>query len=101
MAVKGRANRAEPAPIRYAAALMGFYMYSERAIRWIIALMVLCCDPLAIVFGRGVSTALTTSLVLPPPLHGRPVALGVRSGTADRRKVNGNAVPRRGRDRGF
>jgi len=35
----------EAAPIRYVAELLGANMDSERAIRWLIALMVLCCDP--------------------------------------------------------
>jgi len=54
-AVNGRANRGEAAPIRYVAELMGLDMYRERAIRWIIALMVLCCDPLAIVLTAAAS----------------------------------------------
>jgi hypothetical protein len=36
----------EAAPIRYVAGLIGAGIDSERAIRWLIALMVLCCDPL-------------------------------------------------------
>jgi hypothetical protein len=36
------------APIRYVAELLGADTDSERAIRWLIALMVLRCDPLAI-----------------------------------------------------
>jgi hypothetical protein len=36
------------APIKYVAELIGTDTDSERAIRWLIALMVLCCDPLAI-----------------------------------------------------
>ena len=38
----------EAAPIRYVAQLVGTDTDSERAIRWLIALIVLCCDPLAI-----------------------------------------------------
>jgi hypothetical protein len=38
----------EAAPIRYVAEVIGADTDSERAIRWLIALMVLCCDPLAI-----------------------------------------------------
>jgi hypothetical protein len=37
----------ETAPIRYVAELVGADTDSERAIRWLIALMVLCCDPAA------------------------------------------------------
>jgi hypothetical protein len=39
-----RPAETESAPIRYVADLLG----SERAIRWLIALMVLCCDAPAI-----------------------------------------------------
>jgi hypothetical protein len=45
---KGRQIETEAAPIRYVAALIGTDADSEQAIRWLIALMVLCCDPLAI-----------------------------------------------------
>jgi hypothetical protein len=45
---KGKKIETEAAPIRYVAELMGAETDSERAIRWLIALMVLCCDPLAI-----------------------------------------------------
>jgi hypothetical protein len=38
----------ETAPIRYVAELIGADADSECAIRWMIALIVLCCDPLAI-----------------------------------------------------
>jgi hypothetical protein len=45
---RGRQMETESAPIRYVAELLGASADSERAIRWLIALMVLCCDPLAI-----------------------------------------------------
>jgi len=48
VAAKGRQAETEAAPIRYVAELIGADTDSERAIRWLIALMVLCCDPLAI-----------------------------------------------------
>jgi hypothetical protein len=48
LAAKGRQIETEAAPIRYVAELIGANTDSERAIRWLIALMVLCCDPLAI-----------------------------------------------------
>lgn len=48
VAAKGRQIETEAAPIRYVAELVGADTDSERAIRWLIALMVLCCDPLAI-----------------------------------------------------
>jgi len=47
VAAKGRQAETEAAPIRYVAELVGADTDSERAIRWLIALMVLCCDPLA------------------------------------------------------
>src|SRR5712675_2786333 len=45
-AAKGHQIETEAAPIRYVAELLGASADSERAIRWLIALMVLCCDPL-------------------------------------------------------
>jgi hypothetical protein len=45
---KGKQIETEAAPIRYVAELIGADTDSERAIRWLIALIVLCCDPLAI-----------------------------------------------------
>jgi hypothetical protein len=47
VAAKGRQIETEAAPIRYVAELIGADTNSERAMRWLIALMVLCCDPLA------------------------------------------------------
>ena len=48
-AVGGRAD-----PVR-GAELVGAGADSERAIRWLIALMVLCCDPLAIALTAAAS----------------------------------------------
>jgi hypothetical protein len=48
VAAKGRQAEIEAAPIRYVAELVGADADSERAIRYLILLMVLCCDPLAI-----------------------------------------------------
>jgi hypothetical protein len=48
VAANGRQAETEAAPIRYVAELVGADTDSERAIRWLIALIVLCCDPLAI-----------------------------------------------------
>jgi hypothetical protein len=45
----------ESAPIRYVAELVGADTDSERAIRWFIALIVLCCDPLAIALTAAAS----------------------------------------------
>jgi len=47
VAAKGRQTETEAAPIRYVAAAFGV-ADQETAVRWLIALMVLCCDPLAI-----------------------------------------------------
>ncbi len=48
VAAQGRRIETEAAPIMYVAELLGIGTDSERAIRGLIALMVLCCDPLAI-----------------------------------------------------
>jgi hypothetical protein len=45
LGAKGRQIETEAAPIRYVAQLLGVDTDSERAIRWLIALMVLTCDP--------------------------------------------------------
>jgi hypothetical protein len=55
VAAKGRQLETESAPIRYVAELIGADTDSERAIRWLIALMVLCCDPLAIALTAAAS----------------------------------------------
>jgi hypothetical protein len=51
---RGRQIETEAAPIRYVAAVFGV-ADQETAIRWLIALMVLCCDPLAIVLTAAAS----------------------------------------------
>jgi hypothetical protein len=55
VAAKGRQIETEAAPIRYVAELIGADTDSEKAIRWLIALMVLCCDPLAIALTAAAS----------------------------------------------
>ena len=45
---KGRQIETEAAPIRYVAEFLGLDTDSERAMRRLIALLVLCSDPLAI-----------------------------------------------------
>jgi uncharacterized membrane protein len=55
VAAKGRQMETESAPIRYVAELLGVDTDSERAIRWLIALIVLCCDPLAIALTAAAS----------------------------------------------
>jgi hypothetical protein len=55
LAAKGRQIETEAAPIRYVAELIGADTDSEQAIRWLIALMVLCCDPLAIALTAAAS----------------------------------------------
>jgi hypothetical protein len=55
LAAQGRRIESEAAPIRYVADLLGVDTDSERSIRWLIALMVLCCDPLAIALTAAAS----------------------------------------------
>jgi hypothetical protein len=62
VAAKGRQAEVEAAPIRYVAELIGADNDSERAIRWLIALMVACCDPLAIALTAAVSARRSTTL---------------------------------------
>jgi hypothetical protein len=54
-AARARQIETEAAPIRYVAELVGADTDSERAIRWLIALMVLTCDPLAIALTAAAS----------------------------------------------
>jgi hypothetical protein len=56
VAAKARQIETEAAPIRYVAELIGTDSDSARAIRWLIALMVLCYDPLAIALTAAAST---------------------------------------------
>ena len=60
VAAKGRQIETEAAPIRYVAELLGVDTDSERAIWWLIALTVLCCDPLAIALTAAVSVRRST-----------------------------------------
>ncbi len=55
VAAKGRQIETEAAPIRYVAELVGADTDSEKAIRWLIALMAMCCDPLAIALTAAAS----------------------------------------------
>ena len=55
VAAKGRQAEIETAPIRYVAELVGADTDSERPIRWLIVLMVLTCDPLAIALTAAAS----------------------------------------------
>ncbi len=55
MAAKGRQIETEAAPMRYVAEFVGADADTERAIRWLIALMVMCCDPLAIALTAAAS----------------------------------------------
>jgi hypothetical protein len=57
VAARGRQVESEAAPVRYVAELVGAGHDGERAIRWLIALMVLCCDPLAIALTAAASAA--------------------------------------------
>jgi hypothetical protein len=56
VAAKGRQAETEAAPIRYVAELLGVDTDSEQAIRWLSALMIPCCDPLAIAQTAATST---------------------------------------------
>jgi hypothetical protein len=62
--VQARATIAESEamPLRYTAELLGMGTDDEKAIRWLIALMVLCCDPLAIALTTAVSVRQSTSV---------------------------------------
>ena len=62
VAAKGRQIETEAAPIRYVAELIGADTDNERAIRWLIALMVLCCDPLAIALTAAPSARRSTTV---------------------------------------
>src|SRR3984893_14099913 len=55
LGAKGRQIETEAAPIRYVAELIGADADSERAVRWLILMMVLCCDPLAIALTTAAS----------------------------------------------
>jgi hypothetical protein len=55
VAAKGRQIETEAAPIRYVAELVGADTDSEKAIRRLIAFIVLCCDPLAIALTAAAS----------------------------------------------
>jgi hypothetical protein len=55
LGAKSHQIETEAAPIRYVAELLGADADSERAIRWLIALMVLTCDPLAIALTAAAS----------------------------------------------
>jgi hypothetical protein len=61
-AAEGWQIETEAAPTAYVAAVFGV-ADQETAIRWLIALMVLCCDPLAIAFdGCGLGPAINHRL---------------------------------------
>jgi hypothetical protein len=61
LVAQSRRIETEAAPIRYVAELVGAGMDSERAIRWLIALMVLCCAPLAIALTAAASVRPSTA----------------------------------------
>ncbi len=62
VATKGRQAETEAALIVYVAEMLGIGTNSEKAIRWLIALMVLCCDPLAVALTAAASTRRTAPL---------------------------------------
>jgi hypothetical protein len=55
LGAKGRQLETDAVPIRYVAEMLGVDTDAERAIRWLIVLMVLTCDPLAIALTAAVS----------------------------------------------
>jgi hypothetical protein len=55
LGAKSRQIETEVAPIRYVAELVGADTDSERAIRWLILMMVMCWDPLAIALTAAAS----------------------------------------------
>jgi hypothetical protein len=61
LSARGKQIETEAAPIRYVAELLGIDTDSEKAIRWLIALMVLCCDPLAISITAAASVRRSTT----------------------------------------
>ena len=61
LGTKGRQIAIEDAPIRYVAELLGANDNGERAIRWLILMKVLCCDPLAIALTAAASARRTTN----------------------------------------
>jgi hypothetical protein len=55
------ARQADATPIQYAAGLPGMGAHDEKAIRLLIALMVLCRDPLAMASTAAVSARASTT----------------------------------------
>jgi hypothetical protein len=65
LSARGKQIETEAAPIRYVAEFLGVDTDSERAIRWLIALMVLCCDPLAIALTAAASARRSAAGAVP------------------------------------
>jgi hypothetical protein len=61
LGAKGKQVESKAAPIMYAAEVIGIGADPERAIRWLISLMVLCCDPLAIALTAAASAQRRTA----------------------------------------
>jgi hypothetical protein len=61
VAARGRQIETEAAPIHYVAELLSADIDAERAIRWLILMMVLCCDPLAIALTAAASVRRATT----------------------------------------
>ena len=61
MGARGRQIETEAAPIRYVAELLGADDNGEKAIRWLILMMVLCCDSLATALTAAASAPRTTN----------------------------------------
>ncbi len=77
LAAQVRRIETEAAPMRYVAELVGADADSERAIRWLIALMVLCCDPLAIALTAAASSAARTMRMRAPGLGRAAHGVGI------------------------
>jgi hypothetical protein len=58
----GRRIETEATPIRYAAELIGADTDTERVIRWLIAFIILTCDPLAIALMAAASARRRTAV---------------------------------------
>jgi hypothetical protein len=61
VAARGKVVASEAAPIQYVAAVFGVGD-PETAIRWLILMMVLCCDPLAIALTAAASVRQATKV---------------------------------------
>jgi len=61
-AARRRQTESEAAPIRYTAELLGIEADPEKVIRWLIAMMLMACDPLALALTAAVSARRSTAV---------------------------------------